>query len=248
MQEKIFTSIVLISIVLIIVMISVILIMIKYYRSKEKHNKELYSSIIQAQEKERERLSRDVHDELGGLITSSRLSLESIYIEDKDVETKEKIDHISKVLEMASIAARNAALELSPVEIKKYGLKGAIQMFPNLYQSYNGVFDIKCEIPPLNPSLEISLFRIISEIINNSIKYSKSKYIYANIFIDDADNLNIKIGDNGVGFDLNSVSDKSNGIKNIENRCKVLNGKFNLKTVEGCHYHLTFKKADYGKR
>jgi len=229
-------------------LISIVLIMIKYYKSKEKHNKELYSSIIQAQEKERERLSRDVHDELGGLITSSRLSLESIYINDKDDETKEKIDHISKVLEMASIAARNAALELSPVEIKKYGLKGAIQMFPNLYQSYNGVFDIKCDIPPLNLSLEISLFRIISEIINNSIKYSKSKYIYANIFIDESETLNIKIGDNGIGFDLKSVSDKSNGIKNIENRCKILNGKFNIKTNEGCHYHLTFKKLDYGKR
>ena len=101
--------------------------MIKYYQSKEKHNKVLYSSIIQAQEKERERLSRDVHDELGGLITSSRLSLESIYIEDKDDETKEKIDHISKVLELASIAARNAALELSPVEIKKFGLKSFIK-------------------------------------------------------------------------------------------------------------------------
>jgi signal transduction histidine kinase len=248
MQETIYISIVILSLIFIVITIGLVLILIRYYQSKEKHNKELYSSIIQAQEKERERLSRDVHDELGGLITSSRLSLASIYIDDKDDETKEKIDHISKVLEMASISARNAALELSPVEIKNYGLKGAIQMFPNLYQSYHGVFDIKCEIPALNPSLEISLFRIISEIINNSIKYSRAKYIYATIFIDDSDNLNIKIGDNGVGFDLNTISNKSNGIKNIENRCKVLNGKFSIKTTEGCHYHLTFKKSDYDKR
>ena len=247
MQETIFTSIILITIVMTLVLISIVLIMVRYYQSKEKHNKELYSSIILAEEKERERLSRDVHDELGGLLTSSRLSLESIYLEDKDIETKEKINHLISVLEMASISARNAALELSPVELSEFGLAGALKMFPNLYQSFNGVFDIKCSVPPLNSSIEIGIFRIISEIINNSIKYSEGKYIYANIFIDETEQLNVKIGDNGKGFDINNISTKSNGIKNIQNRCKVLNGKFHLSAKKGSHYHLRFKKEYYAK-
>lgn len=249
MQEKIFTSIVLVSIVLILVMISVVLIMIKYYQSKEKHNKELYSSIILAEEKERERLSRDVHDELGGLITSSRLTLESVYLDDKDPETIEKINRIINILEMASLSARNASMELSPIALQNFGLKGALETFPNLYKSYNGVFDIKCNVDALNSSVEIGIFRIISEILNNSVKYSNANKIYVDVFVDDHSDLNVLVGDNGNGFDINTISEKSNGVKNIKNRCKVLNGQLIISTSlgNGCSYHIKFKKEFYGK-
>ena len=247
MQEKIFTSIVLVSIVLILVMISVVLIMIKYYQSKEKHNKELYSSIIHAQEKERERLSRDVHDELGGLITSSRLTLESIDLTNKDKDTIGKINHLINVLEMASIAARNASLELSPIALQKFGIKGALDAFPDIYKSFNGIFVINCNVDNLNSSIEIGIYRIISEIINNSIKYSNANKLFIELLIDENSDLNVKISDNGIGFDRNLIN-KGNGIKNIENRCKVLNGQLNIVTSvgKGCKYFIKFKKEYYG--
>lgn len=249
MQEKIFTSIVLVSIVLILISIGVVLIMIKYYQSKEKHNKELYSSIILAEEKERERLSRDVHDELGGLITSSRLTLESIYLDDKDPETIEKVNRIISILEMASLSARNASLELSPIALQNFGLKGALDTFQNLYKSFNGDIDIKCSVDSLNSSIEIGIFRIVSEILNNSVKYSSANKIFVNVFIDDYSDLNVIVGDNGIGFDINTISEKSNGVKNIKNRCKVLNGQLNINTSlgNGCCYQIKFKKEYYGK-
>lgn len=250
MQEQIFTSIVLVSIVLLVVLISIVLIMMRYYQSKEKHNKELYSSIILTQEKERERLSRDVHDELGGLITSSRLTLESIDLTNKDEETSDKITHIINVLEMASNAARNASLELSPIALQKFGLNGALNTFPDLYKSFKGVFAINCSVNELNSSIEIGIYRIISEIINNSIKYSNANKIFIEVFIDESSDLNVKVGDNGVGFDLNNLSNRGNGIKNIENRCKVLNGTLIITTSlgNGCFYHIKFKREYYGKR
>jgi signal transduction histidine kinase len=210
----------------------------------------MYSSIILAEEKERERLSRDVHDELGGLITSSRLTLESIYLEDKDSETIEKVNRIISILEMASLSARNASLELSPIALQNFGLKGALDTFPNLYTSHNAKFDINCNVENLNSSVEIGIFRIISEIINNSIKYSQANDIYVKVYIDAHDDLILEIGDNGIGFELDSISEKSNGLRNISNRCKVLNGRLVITTSKGngCHYLIKFNKENYGKR
>lgn len=249
MQEKVYVSIVIISIILVIISVGVFMLLLTYFKNKSKMLTDMFNAIILAEEKERERLSRDVHDELGGLITSSRLTLESIVLDDKDPETQEKVNRIISVLEMASLAARNASLELSPIALKNFGLKGALETFPNLYKSYNGVFDIKCKVDTLNSSVEIGTFRIISEILNNSVKYSNANKIYVNVFVDDNSDLNVMVGDNGNGFDINTISEKSNGIRNIKNRCKVLNGQLIINTSlgNGCSYHIKFKKEFYGK-
>jgi signal transduction histidine kinase len=250
MQEKIFTSIVLISIVLILILIGVVLIMIKYYQSKVKHNKELYSSIILAEEKERERLARDVHDELGGIITSARLKIGSVASDDLAKEDQLKLIEVEAVLEMASVSARNASMALSPVALKKFGLEGALNTFPNLYSTHQAVFEINCTVHELNSSVEIGIFRMISEIVNNSIKYAQAKNINIDLSINDKEDLIITVLDNGIGFDLKLISENSNGIRNIQNRCEVLNGQLRIDTTpgNGCQYTITFKKEYYEKR
>jgi signal transduction histidine kinase len=250
MQETILSSIIIITAAFCIILVGVLLLVNKYYKSIELKNKQMYASILQAEEKERERLSRDVHDELGGLITSARLTLGSMVIDKLNREDAIKLSRIEEVLEMASISARNASLELSPIALSKFGLEGALNTFPNLYTSHDAKFDINCNAENLNSSVEIGIFRIISEIINNSIKYSQAKDIYIKVFIDAQEDLNIEVGDNGIGFELDSISEKSNGLKNISNRCKVLNGKLVINTSvgNGCHYHIKFNKENYGKR
>jgi signal transduction histidine kinase len=99
MQESIFTSIIIITFAFSIILIGVILLINKYHKSIELKNKEIFSSIILAEEKERERLSRDVHDELGGLITSARLKLGSIAISDLGKDDKDKLIEVEDVLE-----------------------------------------------------------------------------------------------------------------------------------------------------
>jgi len=250
MQEKIFTSIVLISIVLILILIGIVLIMIKYYQSKVKHNKELYSSIILAEEKERERLARDVHDELGGIITSARLKIGSIAADDLAKEDQLKLIEVEAVLEMASVSARNASMALSPVALKKFGLEGALNIFTNLYSTHQSVFEINCTVHELNSSAEIGIFRMISEIVNNSIKYAQAKNINIDLSINDKEELIITVLDNGIGFDLKLISENSNGIINIQNRCEVLNGQLHIVTTpgNGCLYTIKFKKEYYEKR
>lgn len=250
MQESIFSSIIILSLTFFAISIGIILIMNKYHKSIELKNKEMFKSIILAEEKERERLSRDVHDELGGLITSARLTLGSLVIDKLNSEDILKLTRIEEVLEMASITARNASLELSPIALSKFGLEGALKTFPNLYNSHDAKFDINCNVEYLNSSVEIGIFRMISEIINNSIKYSQAKEIYIKVFIDANEDLNIEVGDNGIGFELASISEKSNGLKNISNRCKVLDGRLTITTSKesGCHYRIKFNKENYGKR
>jgi signal transduction histidine kinase len=250
MQETILSSIIIVTTAFCIILIGILLLVNKYYKSIELKNKQMYASILLAEEKERERLSRDVHDELGGLITSARLTLGSLDLDTLNREDSLKLIRIEEVLEMASISARNASLELSPIALSKFGLKGALNTIPNLYNSHEAKFEINCKVENLNSSVEIGIFRIVSEIINNAIKYSQAKDIYIKVYIDSQEELILEIGDNGIGFDLNSISEKSNGLKNISNRCKVLNGSLVLTTSigNGCHYRIKFNKENYGKR
>jgi|LakMenEpi03Aug12_release.lakeMendotaPanAssembly.Ray.scaffolds.fasta_scaffold03698_23 signal transduction histidine kinase len=250
MQESIFTSIIIITFAFSIILIGVILLINKYHKSIELKNKEIFSSIILAEEKERERLSRDVHDELGGLITSARLKLGSIAISDLGKDDKDKLIEVEDVLEMASISARNASLELSPVALKKFGLEGASNTFPNLYKTHQAIFEINCIVHELNSSVEIGIYRIISEIVNNSIKYSNASKIKIDLNINGKEELIVSVFDDGIGFDLKNISDKSNGVRNIKNRCKVLNGQLNILTSpgNGVQYVIKFKKEHYVSR
>ncbi len=250
MQESIFTSIIIITFAFSIILIGVILLINTYHKSIELKNKEIFTSIILAEEKERERLARDVHDELGGIITSARLKIGSIAADDLAKEDQLKLIEVEAVLEMASVSARNASMALSPVALKKFGLEGALNTFPNLYSTHQAVFEINCTVHELNSSVEIGIFRMISEIVNNSIKYAQAKNINIDLSINDKEDLIITVLDNGIGFDLKLISENSNGIRNIQNRCEVLNGQLRIDTTpgNGCQYTITFKKEYYEKR
>lgn len=250
MQETILSSIIITTAAFCIILVGVMLLVNKYHRSIEAKNKEMYSSIILAEEKERERLSRDVHDELGGLITSARLKIGSIAISNLEKDDKDKLIEVEEVLEMASVSARNASLELSPVALKNFGLDGALNTFPNLYKTHQAIFEVNCSVYDLNSSVEIGVYRIISEIVNNAIKYSNASKIKIDLNINNKDELIISVFDDGIGFDLKNISDKSNGVRNIKNRCKMLNGQLDILTSpgNGCKYEIKFNKEHYVSR
>lgn len=244
MEETIFLSIVIITIAFAVILTGLIIILNKYHKGIEQKNKEIYASILDAEEKERERISRDIHDELGGLITSSRLSLGSIELEKLNDSDHDKIKSVISVLELASKTARNVSMELSPEAIQKYGLSGALNSLKQIYSTYNGKIEIQCELQKLETKFEIALYRIASEMMNNAIKYSKAKNITLKIIEDESRFIHIIYDDDGIGFSYKEGETVGNGLNNIKYRCEILNGKFELTTSTnmGCKYHLTFKQ------
>lgn len=192
------------------------------------HQKEMIHASIQTQEIERKRIAQDLHDEI-----SSKLNvilLNSNLMIDGDLSAEEYttinngvIDVTKRTLE----SARKIAHDLLPPILEKFGLESAIEELVDDFNCSKKV-QINCLLDYnkgyLIKAKELHLFRIIQELINNSIRHGKAKEISLEIKEQESE-LIINYTDNGVGF--NSKDKKNNiglGTKNIESRVEILNG------------------------
>lgn len=240
MQETIIQSIVATTIIFSLLFGSFMYVVIRYFKNQKEKEREIFTAVIKAQEQERQVISSDIHDDLGALLTSARISIEDVLTDYSNPTKKDTIKHVAEVLEMASRSAKNASNALSPTLLNKYGLKGAISDLPNLYKSSTIQFNINYQIKKeLDNYIEIIIYRIINEIVNNSVKYANCSVIDISIF-EEGPKIRINIDDNGVGFDMLSINENANGIKSIRNRVSFLKGKINITTSQGngCSYSI----------
>lgn len=213
---------------------------------KSNAEREMYYAVLDAQEKERQLISQDIHDELGGFITSAKLTLAGISSETFSEGVSESLEHLNEVLEMASVAAKNASNALTPAAIKRYGLKGAILDVQDRYKKSALQFDISYNSNfELSEFTQINLYRIINEAVNNSVKYAHANCIF--IRVESISNsLKIFIGDDGDGFEIDKIrsSKKTNGLNNIENRCALLQAELSIKSSpnNGCSYTILLRQ------
>ncbi len=184
------------------------------------------SSVLDAQENERQRLSRDLHDGLGQMLLAVKIKLEQIQ--------NKGFDHSEKLLSEAIVLLKNSISEirtisnnLMPNVLANFGLKEGIKRLCFDFESTTNInFDINCEEfndTKLEPRIQIYIFRIIQELINNIVKHSSADYVIIQIK-STKPYLEIFISDNGIGFDL-SKKNSGNGINNIKERTELLGGE-----------------------
>ncbi|WP_121666378.1 tetratricopeptide repeat-containing sensor histidine kinase [Mesonia aquimarina] len=189
--------------------------------------------MIAGQEKERQRLAEDLHDNLGSSLAAIRLNIESLKEENKNTNT----DSFSKILHLINEAyqnVRNMAHQKSSGVLASSGLIPAVKRFAKNVSTPNG---LKVHVEEfgldqkLENSLEITIFRIIQELVTNIIKHAEATE--ANIsFTNHNSTLNIIIEDNGKGFDPKTASKNKTGIglETIEKRIEHLGGNFDIDT------------------
>lgn len=196
----------------------------------EKEKNKGYSLYIDAQEHERERLSRELHDGLGQNLIALKLHLEKA--KNSDINEKvEIIDNVIKNVNLSIDEVRRISNNLMPAVLKEFGIVTAIN---NLSGNICNFCDIKIEknidknFKITDKKVKIYLYRIIQEALNNAIKHSKAdKLIIA--LKQESNIINLGIIDDGIGFEVNHQTEaKGNGLFNIRERVKILNGEFNL--------------------
>lgn len=242
MNTTIIQATIIITLGFLILFVAFIIVLKRYYRTNNETQKVLFRSVVEAQENERRTISSNIHDELGGLLTSARMTITKMKLNNTTFKNDADLEHLNEVIEMANLAAKNASNALTPSVISKYGLKGAIEDLPFIYKSSNVKFDIQYSISIIIPEfLQISLYRIISELVNNSIKHSKANLV--SIWVDNTASgvLNLIVFDNGIGFDYPTIFEKSNGLNNIINRCKLLNAKYLITTAINKGFKFTLQ-------
>jgi len=211
----------------------------KQIDEKEKILKELELSTIDAmilgQEKERQRLASDLHDSVGATLSAAKLQFEHLIKDEIDTKAREElINKTSTLLEDAYVEIRSMAHLKNSGVIAKNGLLPAVA---KLAESASGVNSLKFEVQShgleerIDNSLEISIFRIIQELVTNVIKHANATKGIIHLTNHD-ETINIMVEDNGKGFNPNQVTKTKAGmgISSIDKRVEHLDGKLTIES------------------
>ena len=183
----------------------------------------LLKTAIISQDKERARISRDLHDGIGQTLLGIKFQLNQL-LENATEQQKPQLEEISNNFLSTIQQLRKTCYDILPPSLSNYGIQKAIinlcDNYPNNNITIIPVF--KNEILTSDKELEVSIYRIVQEFINNSVKYANCSEIKI-IFSLVEDQLNITLTDNGIGFDINNYK-KGLGISNIISRVKSFYG------------------------
>lgn len=200
------------------------------------HQKEMIQSIIITQEEERKRIAQDLHDDISSKLNI--INLNANLLRDGELSPEEYItvnDSILEATDKTLESARKIAHNLLPPILDKFGLKAALEELADAFNNSRKIsIKYTLEYPKayLNPENELHLFRIVQELINNSVRHGNAKN--STIDISSKENtLLVNYSDNGIGFNPNNIEHKKGlGMKNIESRVALLQGIYTINTAK----------------
>lgn len=203
------------------------------------------TALLDGQEKERERLARDLHDGLGGLLSAIKLQLSDYLEKNKDKENTE-LDSVNKHLNFAVNKLRVVSHNLMPDILIKYGLEIALKEFAN--RMVNNNLEIHVTFLEYTKNLDVDkelfVYRIIQELVNNAIKHANANQIIIQ-FVEEKNSYHVVVEDDGIGFDMNNLEFKNSaGYINIQSRVQFLKGTFELYSEknQGTSFEFNFPK------
>jgi PAS domain S-box-containing protein len=188
------------------------------------------ATIIKTQEEERNRVASDLHDSIGQQISALKFYFDSIQ---KQKDEKLRIQLLKKteaLIDNVSDEIRNICFQLMPRSVEKFGIGQSIKQLADLIHFSTGIkFDVKIEekTDKLDPNVSMSVYRVIQEFVNNSIKHAKCKNIGIHLSIKPK-LLTLTMTDDGIGFTNDASLKKGNGIDNINLRIKYLKGELDF--------------------
>jgi two-component system, NarL family, sensor kinase len=236
-------------IIFILVMITFIIIILFTAQKKQRgfelelntvklnFEKELYKAQLEIQEQTFKEISREIHDNVGQILSLAKMGLGTLDIEKKE-EAKESIVEISDILEKALDDLRHLSHAMNSEVLTRGGLKRSIEMQMGYIQrggKFNTHLEVNGEPIIFDETKEIILFRIVQEAINNIIRHSIATDIRILLFYE-KDYLKIVIQDNGKGFSLTELITgikPINGIQNMQQRAKMIESEFELDSQPG---------------
>lgn len=200
---------------------------------------QVLSLIIETEEREKKTFAAELHDGLGSLLSTINIYIGLLKKEDKSAEEKKAhLDSLSKLIHEAVMNVRFFANSLTPNVLNDFGLLMAVSMYvEKINATRPGLITLILPDKKIKAEniIEINIYRIILELINNSLKYSGASAILIKIS-EKNQSLFLSYQDNGKGFDLQRVTSSETsgmGIKNIYTRTKSLNGYINISSKEG---------------
>ena len=216
----------------------------KIHKLEEEKKIMLARNLVEGQEAERKRIAMELHDGLGVILSAVKMHITSI--NDDIPKGNPIIKKAIQMLDQANGEVRRISHNMMPGLLTKMGLYEAVEdLIDNINEMDNiqAVIEIDGERVRLPENSEIMIYRIIQEMINNTLKYARASRIDMTVNISDSVMI-INYKDDGVGFDTDEKlksGAKSLGLKSIESRVVFLNGMLKLESSpgEGVEYWIT---------
>jgi two-component system, NarL family, sensor kinase len=200
---------------------------------------------INAEERERTRIGRELHDGVGGLLSVARMNFELA----KKVKTNENNADFKDglhLLEEATIELRQAAYNLMPEVLLNQGLASAVQAFCEKMTSKSSTvinFQAIGNRKDITSAFDLPVYRIIQELVHNIIKHAKASHALVQLNFEQNGALNITIEDDGIGLpDGAFENSRGMGLKNTKERLNDLGGKLDIQSTaeQGTSFYLEF--------
>lgn len=201
---------------------------------EKEHQLIAMQAMVDGQESERSRLAKDLHDGLGGLLSTIRLQLDQLKENDAAVEAN-GLHHAQELLDKASTELRRIAHNLMPQALVKFGLRSALEDFVgDINQSK--VLQIDLQLYGLQERfaqvLELTLYRIIQELVHNILKHAQATEALVQVLRREG-RIYLTVEDNGKGIAASSMTTKGQGLANLRSRVEYLQGKLEIDSQPG---------------
>ncbi len=216
-------------------------------------SKRILTAVLRTEERSRSRISKDLHDGLGPLLSSAKMSLSVLDHVKDEQEREEIIKGTTYVIDEAIRSLREISNNLSPHVLNDFGLSRAVSNFITRSAMRNKAkihFDSNLASRRFDTDIEVILYRVICELLNNSLKHAQPTQVTLSLNLRDGD-LVLQYSDDGRGFNPDAVIDCGMGLSNISSRINTINGQFEIKSEIGHGMSATVRvsaenREDYG--
>lgn len=209
-------------------------------RESERQLRALSSQLLTAQEEEKKRVARELHDSIGSSLTAIKISLENVI---RDMETgkatSEPLRTLVSITQQAIEESRKIMTDLRPSILDDLGIVTTLhwfcRQFRTIYPNIDIELGIKAEESGIPDPLKIVIFRVVQEALNNIAKHSKAESVNLSL-VKNGNAVQLTIKDDGVGFDPNKVSldepySKGLGLTSMRERVELSGGTFSIQSL-----------------
>lgn len=204
--------------------------------SRRLMEKMFLNAIIQTEEKERKRFAKDLHDGLGPLLSTVKMSISSLAQLEHDQASREIVSNTEMVINEAMKSLKEISDNLSPHVLNNFGLLRALRNFTNKINATKAIrIHLSSNITNerFSNNIEVVLYRVVCELINNTIKHAKAKNIRINLQHIEQE-LVITYKDDGIGFNKKQLEKQPStggmGLSNIYSRINSLKGELHIES------------------
>jgi two-component system sensor histidine kinase UhpB len=200
----------------------------------------LSARLLEAQEGERALLARDLHDDLGQLLTALQLQLEALRRRAPSGGDQLQLDECLGLVGQVLSQVRSLSLDLRPPQLDTLGLAAALRWFAERKLGAAPGITLKFTadgIPALNPTVETACFRIAQEALTNVLRHADASTVEIELSVADG-RLRMQLCDDGAGFDVGeqyerSIRGESSGLLNMQERAALIGGRLELRSAPG---------------